>query len=215
MPIAITSIQNKQQLEVAVSGPAPAARMFIVSGTGDVSLFASAPPGAPANAKETYDDDQTRAFYRQLLDDLRATPGVASAGFISQLPLAAFGFNGPFFLEGGAQWPRGQTPIVEYRVASPGYFEALGIPIVRGRTLSESDVETSTPSVWINDAMARRYWPDADPVGRRISLGMDRQSVWREIAGIVGDVRSRRLNDVATPEVYVAHARYLPAASPV
>ena len=144
------------------------------------------------------------AFYERLLDELRTVPGVQSAGAINFLPLANFGFNGGFTIEGRPPFPRDTAPVVEYRRVTPGYFATMGIPFRRGQDFTSRDNASGRPVVIINETMARRYWQDGNAIGSRLQLG-DR--VWREIIGTVGDVRSWRMNTAPVPEAYGPHAQ--------
>jgi putative ABC transport system permease protein len=96
------------------------------------------------------------------------------------------------------------------RVATPGYLEALRIPLKRGRLLTAQDAERSAPVAIITEESARRYWPGEDPVGKRIRIhvSMGTREPQREIVGVVGDVRTRALDEAAPPVVYVPHAQY-------
>jgi putative ABC transport system permease protein len=94
---------------------------------------------------------------------------------------------------------------VDYRVIAPGYFQAMGIPLVKGRVFAQADTETSPPVAIINRTMARHYWPDANPIGQSIQLGDQRP--FMTVVGIVGDVRFNGLDMVGTDEVYTAFAQ--------
>jgi putative ABC transport system permease protein len=155
-----------------------------------------------------YDEGRTRQMTRQLLDTIRATPGVVSAGAVNFLPLVNFGFNGPFSIVGRPPFPQAdRAPSVEYRMVTPGYFSSMGIPIRRGVDFSERDDERERPIVIINETMARQFWPDEDPIGKQVQLAVDVPPLTREIVGVVGDVRSRSLDAVPVPETFVPHAQ--------
>jgi len=155
-----------------------------------------------------YDDGAVRRTMKQIADELRSVPGVTAAGAVNYLPLVQFGFSGPFSIAGQAPLASGdRAPAVEYRVVLPGYFQAMRIPILRGADFTERQGETDRPVVIINDAMARRYWADANPIGARVHLNMDEDSVVREVVGVAGDVRSATLDRVPVPEVFVPHAQ--------
>jgi putative ABC transport system permease protein len=139
------------------------------------------------------------AFHRRLLERVEGLPGVEAAGLITHLPLQSSGFNGGVVPE-GQHFPRGQEPLVEFRVVTPGYFRALGIPLLRGRALAEGDAESADRVVLVNDALARRFWPGQDPVGRRLSLGGAEPL---SVVGVVGDVRNIGLAQDTRPELYL------------
>lgn len=143
------------------------------------------------------DGSAIRAFHERLLERVRALPGVEAAGVINYLPLQSFGFNGGVTPEGQV-YPKGQAPIAEFRFVTPGYFEALGIPLLRGRTLTGADAESDTPVVLANETLARTFWPGQDPIGRRILLDTDPFTV----VGIVRDVRQSGLTQSVRNEMY-------------
>jgi putative ABC transport system permease protein len=146
-------------------------------------------------------------FVDRVLDDVRAVPGVQSAAAINYLPLASFGYNGGFSIEGRPPFDRDTAPVVEFRMVTPGYFATLGIPFLHGQDFTAADNTAGRPVVIINQAMAERYWPDQNPIGARVQLVLDRGTVWREIVGVVGSVRSWRMNTDPVPETFVPHAQ--------
>jgi predicted permease len=154
-----------------------------------------------------YDEDRARQAIRQMLAAIADVPGVASAGAISYLPLLNFGFNGPFAIPGRAPFPADRAPAVEYRMVTPGYFESMRIPLRRGAYFTAREDERDRPVVIINETMARQFWPDQDPIGARVQLGMDPGTVVREIVGVVADVRSRAMDAAPVPESFVPHAQ--------
>jgi putative ABC transport system permease protein len=158
-----------------------------------------------------YQPETVAPFYERALGEIRAIPGVQSAGAINYLPLANFGFNGAFAIEGQPPFPRDRAPVVEFRAVTPGYFGTMGIPVVRGQDFTEQDNAAGRPVVIINQTMAERYWPNRNPLGSRIQLTFDSSNVWREVVGVVGDVRSWRVNTRPVPESYVPHTQ-APAA---
>jgi putative ABC transport system permease protein len=160
-----------------------------------------------------YDDAASRRAVTRILGEMRAIPGVSAAGAINFLPLQAFGFNGPFSIEGRP--PLGtadRPPVVEYRMVTPGYFEAMQIPVRRGGGFSERENERDRPVVVINETMARQFWPKENPIGARVQLGADPTAIVREVVGVVGDVRSQALSQPPVPETFVPYAQ-APAAS--
>ncbi|MGI8741981.1 MAG: ABC transporter permease [Bryobacteraceae bacterium] len=141
-----------------------------------------------------------RLFYQPVLERLEAIPGVRTAGFISRLPLQEWGSNGDFAIEGMPATEAGKTPFAEFRLITPDYFRALGIPILRGRDVSPRDTPGSTPVVLINEALARRYFRGEDPAGRRIQAAGHQ---WQTIVGVVGNVRQAGLDRNPLPELYL------------
>jgi len=144
-----------------------------------------------------------RAFFHDLVARLDGVAGVESAGAIHMLPLQSWGWNGVPTIEGHPGFPEGQEPLAEYRVVTPDYFRTMGIPLVRGRMFTGRDTEASTPVLLINEAAAKRFFPDEDPIGRRMRGGF--ASEFAEIVGVVADVRQARLDMASRAEVYFPH----------
>jgi putative ABC transport system permease protein len=138
------------------------------------------------------------AFHRRLLERVEALPGVEAAGLISQLPLQTFGFNGSVVPE-GQSFPAGQEPLAERPFVTPGYFRALGIPVVRGRELTTQDEQDGPPMVLVNETLAKRFWPGQDAIGRRIQAGTPELIT---IVGVVRDVRQSGLAQDVRAEIY-------------
>jgi putative ABC transport system permease protein len=149
---------------------------------------------------------QVVAFYQQLLEQVSTLPGARAAGLVDALPLAGGSYLS-FDVEGRTLQPNDQTPDAEHRVVSPSYFQMLGIPLIRGRLLAEQDHAQAPLATVISETMARRYWPNEDPLGKRINLGNPQTAPWRTIVGIVGDVRNEGLNAEPNPQMYVSFAQ--------
>jgi putative ABC transport system permease protein len=145
---------------------------------------------------------QQRAFFETLLERSRALPGVVRSGAISALPLSGSNYSSSFVIAGRPKPADGQRISVNYREITPDYFRAMGIPLVKGRTFSSADSGTAPRVALINRAMARHYWPNADPIGQQIQLG--EQNPFMTIVGIVGDVRFNGLDMAGEDEVYEA-----------
>jgi len=152
-------------------------------------------------ARSRYPDNRTiAAFERELLATLSAKPGVQSAGLTTYLPLSGLDNGWSFVIEGRPPLPVGTYNMAKYRPASAGYFEAIGIPLLRGRSFAPADTTDSPWVTVINDSMAREYWGGQDPIGRRLQFGSD---TWRTVIGVVGDVRHEGLDGETKPEMYV------------
>jgi putative ABC transport system permease protein len=160
-----------------------------------VVTFDLSPAGQRYRAPE-----QVQAFYRELYQRLTQVDGVESIGLISHLPMYRFGSNGEMSREGGDLWGPNNAPLVEYRWMYGNYLKALGVPLVKGRLLDERD-RTGTASVLINQAMAKKFWPGEDPLGKRFGQGQDR-SRWYQVVGVVGDIRSFGLAGNSPYEFY-------------
>lgn len=142
---------------------------------------------------------QLIAFYKQLMERVGSIPGVQSAGLVSTLPLGGNNTDTSFNIEGRPVPPENQSPVAWYNSVTPEYFRTMGIKLVAGRGLTEADNEQSPRVVVITEALARRYWPDENPLGRRIGSGPDN---WREIVGIAADVKHFGMDVEARPSMY-------------
>jgi putative ABC transport system permease protein len=143
---------------------------------------------------------QISVFQHQLADRVRNIPGIESVGFTSHLPLAGTDNDTSFFIEGRPPKPPGVFDDTRYRPVTAGYFETIGIPVKRGRSLEPRDDEDHPLVVIINEAMAHAFWANEDPVGKRLKFGDEN---WRTIVGIVGDVHHKGLGTAPEPEMYI------------
>ncbi|MGH9853868.1 MAG: ABC transporter permease [Blastocatellia bacterium] len=144
------------------------------------------------------EDERTRQFYVQLLARLEQLPGVSAVGGINSLPLAERGANGAFLIDDNPA----QRGTADYRVASGGFFAALGVPLLRGRFFDGRDGVNAPHAAIINQALAARYFPNQDPLGQRIQFGnMDGDRRILHVVGVVGDVREA-LDAPVEPTVY-------------
>jgi len=148
------------------------------------------------------DDASVRRFAADAAERLAALPGVSAVAAANTTPLGDSSTNGDFDIEGRPAWPAGKAPTAEYEVVTPSYFAALGIRIRQGRSFREEDREDATPVALVNESMARRFWPGATPIGKRIRVDWGTDHAWREIVGIVADVRGRRLDAPPQQEIY-------------
>lgn len=146
-------------------------------------------------------------FFRQLGDRVEGLPGVERAAATTQLPGRVFSRN-RFWVEGRMLDPDASLPAAYTTLVSPGFFEALGIPVVRGRALDERD-RADAPFVGvINQSAARRFFAGEDPLGRRVKIGgPDAEAPWFEIVGVVADTRNRGLDQAPAPELFAARAQ--------
>ena len=147
------------------------------------------------------------AFFDRVLGRLRATPGVEVAAAVNFPP--NFGaVKGELVAEGRGEATQPAERFVDWRVATPGYFRALRIAVIRGRTFDDGDVEGRTPVAVINRALAGRYFPGEDPVGRDVRLTPFGPPVVLRVIGVVDDVRNGGRQQPAEPEVYLPYAQY-------
>jgi putative ABC transport system permease protein len=166
----------------------------------------------------SYQEPQKRvAFLKQLEASLAAAPEVASVGFVTRLPLMSALNNITTFLTiEGRETAPGDRPEIDFRRASTGYFQTMGIPLLAGRLVTEQDITNNTSAVLINEALAKRFFPGEDPVGKRISTATSngQQTQWQTIVGVVGSVRHLGLDVEPRPEIYY-HTNTVPPFGPV
>jgi len=146
------------------------------------------------------------AFYDRLLERTRALPGVTSAAAIFGLPLTGASFSSSF-LEQGAPQPKPEDEwYSQVRVVSRDYFRTIGVPLVRGRLFDAADRPGAPPVILASAAAARKFWPGADPIGKRIRFGasVGPVKILGEVVGIVGDVRDSGLAEGTTPLFYAS-----------
>lgn len=140
-------------------------------------------------------------FYLPLVERLEQQPGVVSAAVTNAVPLAGQAPGStPFQIEGHATDNPDQRPTADIRIASPRFFETLGVPLVRGRIFTELD-HREAPSVAVINRSMMRYWDNQDPIGSRISV--NNGQTWATVVGVVGDVRQFGLDQEAVAQVYV------------
>ena len=156
-------------------------------------------------------------FCRQMLERVREIPGVESAALIDWLPLSdndqQHALPG-FTIMGRTTDPSAEKPSVTLDAVSADYFRLMGIPILRGRGITEHDTETSAPVVVISEATARQFWPNEDPIGREITFDSSPEERPRQIVGIVGNVKQYMLTHDAPPQAYVSYAQLPPHTVP-
>jgi putative ABC transport system permease protein len=164
---------------------------------------------APAASK--YPDTRTRIqFYSQVIEKLQVLPGVTSVGMVMNLPLSGASMNRGFTVEGRPEPKPDENISMDYQVVSRDYFSTLNIPVLRGRSFTASDTENSTRVIVINDSMARRYWPNEDPVGKRMAIGeSSKDTSWRTVVGVVGDVRHASLTEGPVPTGFIDYRQDL------
>jgi predicted permease len=148
--------------------------------------------------------EQVAQFYDRLMSNLNQLPGVESAGAGSDLPWTGYDENLGGFLIEGKKPPPNQEFHARYHMATPGYFSAMGIPLLNGRSFAEADKKDAPPALIINHAMADRYWPHEEVVGKRISFddAPKKDSDWTTIVGVVGDVKDQPNSPGAEPALW-------------
>jgi putative ABC transport system permease protein len=152
--------------------------------------------------------EKRAAFFQQLLDRVRALPGVESAGTNSGLPLAGNNWGRSVTVEGQPILSVGEAPIINHCVITPSYFNAMGIPILKGRDFDERDAKDAAKVTIIDERLARKYWPDEDPLGKRIRFGPPEDNEpWHTIVGVVREVKHARLDASTRESVYLPFAQ--------
>jgi putative ABC transport system permease protein len=148
--------------------------------------------------------DAVNNFYQGVSLKVKNLPGVQSVGAISILPLSGLLANIDYTVVGRPPVMREEMPIAQYRMVSPDYFRTMGIPISSGREFNEMDRPQSLPVVIINETLARRYWPGADPVGAHLNIDDGAPEMRKvEIVGVAGNVKQTRVDDEQTADIYV------------
>ncbi|MDH3733009.1 MAG: ABC transporter permease [Gemmatimonadota bacterium] len=151
---------------------------------------------APAASRYSTDPDVV-SLYRRILSDIETVPGVLGAGAVNFLPFTAGDWGGGFEV-------RGETHQARVRLSWPGYYEALGLRLARGRLFDWRDDTDGPPVAMLNEAAARIAFGTEDPLGRQIAF----EGVQREVVGVLEDVRHRSLVDPAAPEVHVPSPQF-------
>jgi putative ABC transport system permease protein len=159
------------------------------------SLPSQSYPDAPAMVRA----------YAEIGRRLRDAPGVRAAGAVTGLPLASTRGDWGIRIEGRPA-DNQRSIAADWQVVTPGYFEAIGTPLRAGRTFAASDTADSLPVIVVNETMARKFWPGASPIGRRMMMGGN--GVWITVVGVVGDVHQRGLDVLPRPEMYRVHTQF-------
>jgi putative ABC transport system permease protein len=147
--------------------------------------------------------DQVRSFFRDLIDRVTQTPGVASAGAINGLPLSGQGGSGTTTVDSPAIPPDKASPEADWRMVTPGYMESMGMKLVHGRFFDGHDDATGAPVAIIDETMAKTYWPNEDPIGKRIKRGGAMNTTpWLTIVGVVQHVRYISLERPSRVQLY-------------
>ncbi len=153
------------------------------------------------------EEPQRAAFYSDLVNRVKALPGVESAAAINHLPLGGSNSSSSFLIEGLPTPPPGQEFVGRYRNCTPDYFQTMGIGVLQGRAFNERDKAGAPLVIIVNETLARKYWPATDPIGKRMRFnGPIEENPWMQVVGVVKDVR-HELNLPITPDYYTAHAQ--------
>ena len=144
---------------------------------------------------------QAEALFRQLQDQVRSLPGVQAVAIANQLPMSDVTANASFDVEGRPA--KADINVADTQIISAGYFQTMGISLVRGRSFVDDDSNLGPASVIVNQTLARKVWPDADPIGKRIRLRSD--APWLSVVGVVGDLKNHGSSVDTKPEMYFPH----------
>lgn len=155
--------------------------------------------------------DARRAYYAQWFERLEGIPGVVAVGGTTRIPLGSTSVTTSVQVQ-GQDVPTSDLPEVEFRRAMHDYFEAMGIPIRRGRNFTTEDGPTSPPTVIVNEAMARRVFGQENPIGQHIRTGPNPSGPWSTVVGVIGDIRHSGLEAPPAAEMYVNYLQNPPVA---
>jgi putative ABC transport system permease protein len=158
-----------------------------------------------AGSKEA-EPGQRAIFYQQLLNRVRALPGVESAGGINHFPIIGDLWGWSFAIEGRPKPLPGESPSGTYRIITPGYLDSVKLPLLRGRDITAADDAPAPGVVIINERAAARYWPGEDPIGKHVTFDedKDKKPIWLTVIGIVKNAKQEELKEKPSPEVYLA-----------
>lgn len=154
------------------------------------------------------EDERVIGFFRELGRRVSALPGVTAAGGVAGVPLVAERGDLSIEIEGRPVAPGEQRRRADWQVVTPGYFRAIGMRLLRGRGIEETDLANTPGVVVINEALAKKYWANDDPIGARFRLGGNAGPGMVTIVGVVADVRQSGLAMPAEPEMYLAHTQF-------
>lgn len=145
------------------------------------------------------------AFFQQIVDRVAALPGVRAVGGVNGLPLTGLGVGSMFAVAGRPAPATEQRPLGVLRSVTPGYFRAMGIPLVAGRGFADSDTGPAAPVIVVNQTLARRFWPEGNPLGGRLAIDTGGRTA--VIVGVVGDVKPERMEGEDWPTIYNPYAQ--------
>jgi putative ABC transport system permease protein len=151
--------------------------------------------------------DQTR-LYRRLLENLGERPELQAVGVGFPGPFHASNASATFFVEGRASSARADRPFAHLGTVSGGYFAAMGIPLLAGRTFEDRDVQTAPPVAVISAALAKQYWPGESPIGKRLRFDNNSKEPWFTVVGLVGDVRQLGLSEQAPALLFLPYEQF-------
>lgn len=153
---------------------------------------------------QNYDEPRGREFYRRLTEIIAALPGVRNVSLGASRPLSWGAHSRTIFLPDQPVDPGARPPVIDINIVSPSFFQTMGVPLVAGRLFAIGDQGRSSGVVLVNETMARRYWPDENPIGKHFDIGelMGRKTV--EVIGVTRDAKHRTLNEAPRPLIYLS-----------
>ncbi|HKW09566.1 MAG TPA: ABC transporter permease [Gemmatimonadaceae bacterium] len=157
--------------------------------------------------EETYSRARTKVFFDELFARLRAEPGVTAVASAQGIPFSGWNVQSETRIEGTPKPKPGEELIAHFQFVSPDYFKAIGVPLVRGRWFTEADHDTLNPVVLVNEQMVKKGFGGADPIGKRVHVGGDKDPT-ATVVGVVRDFRHYRLPEPMGPAVYFPYALY-------
>ena len=154
------------------------------------------------------ENDQRTAFFKQLLERVRNLPGVETASATRTLPLGGSNWGRGLTVEGYQVHSTGQTPTVQHTVVVPDYFRTMGITLLAGRDFNDADAKDAPDVTIIEERLARQYWPNESPLGKRVRFGPPEDNEpWHTIVGVVSTVRDQSMQEETRPSVYLPHQK--------
>ena len=159
-------------------------------------------------ARDAYDEPGRRLFYDESLSRVQALPGVRSAALTLSLPIDGSNWNSVFIVGDQPVPPRAELPTSAFTPVSTEYFETMGVRLVNGRGFTAADTEKSASVTVINETLARRFWPNENPVGKRLKQGWpENETPWREVVGVVSDVKLNGVDQETPLQAYLPLAQ--------
>jgi putative ABC transport system permease protein len=167
--------------------------------SGTMTMYTSLP-------RSRYDDEKVAAFYERLQTDIAATPGVTHVGGIFPLPMSGDGWSASFDIDG---WPKDavEEPHAEMAATMPGYFRAMGIPMLEGRDFTADDRAGRPWVAIVDESLARKYWPNESAIGKRVSSDVA-DGTFETVIGVVRHVRSKGPAETSEPQMYLPYLQH-------
>jgi predicted permease len=160
----------------------------------------------PLPQAKYHEPEKQSAFFQQLVERVRRLPGARAAGAVSNLPLDGSRWGRSLTVEGRPVLAVGEAPMINHCVVTPGYFGAMGIPLLTGRDIAETDGKDAPRVTLVDARLAREYWPGESPLGKRVRFGPpESNEPWHTVVGVVGEVRHERPDAVTRMSVYLSY----------